>query len=136
VPEPGDSIDVFNAWHQHWVEYNVAALQAEGYTAVTQVGFFDATRGTYAVLDIVASFGGVPQFGMEIKTLAFDPGIGTPNIDALYTPNQQIVYPQIRAGTAIPVGANAANAGFVTDQPIGPPGFGIIDVVIGGRGLH
>jgi len=134
-PEPGDPIEVFNAWHQYWVEYNVAGLQADGYSVVTQVGFFNSGRTTYAVLDIVASRDGVPQFGMEIKTLPFDPGIANPNIDELYTRNQRIVYPDIRAGTAIPVGANAASVGFYTDRPIGR-GFGIIDVVVGGRGMH
>ncbi len=107
------------------------------YTVTTQVYFYDATRTTYAILDLVASSGGVPQFGMEIKTLAFDPGINVTSvdIDQLYTDRQSIVYPNIRAGTAIPFGGNASNAGFTLDLPIGRQ-FGIIDVIIPGRGMH
>ena len=72
---------------------------------------------------------------MEIKTLAFNPGLTAPNIDELYSDKQRIVYPQIRAGIAIPIGQNARNAGFYTGVPLGRP-FSIIDVVIPGRQMH
>ncbi len=135
LPQPGDFIDVFNAWHAYWVDINVATLQSLGYTVTTEVGFWDISHTTYSRLDIVASLDGVPVFGMEVKTLPFDPGISSADVDKLYTPNQQIVYPDIRSGLAIPVGDNAANAGFTINAPLVYP-FGILDVVVAGRGMH
>jgi hypothetical protein len=72
---------------------------------------------------------------MEIKTQPFDTSTGTPNFNELYSDNQKIVYPDIRAGSAIPFGGNAARAGFNTGSRLGV-GFSIIDVAVRGMGLH
>jgi hypothetical protein len=94
----------------------------------------DGNFGSHRVISIQAMI--LPSFARHaIFSLASDPGIAAPNVDKLYTPNQQIMYPDIRSGSAIPVGVNAANAGFTTDMPMIRP-LTIVDVIVTGRGMH
>lgn len=60
-PQSGDPVGVFNAWHQAWVDFQVAGLTAMGYDVYTQVYFYNSTVTVYAIMDIVASKDGVPH---------------------------------------------------------------------------
>lgn len=84
-------------------------------------------QGKTARFDIVASVGGRPVGVTEIKTVM---DFGAQGGDLLRR-NQPLVAEGIRNGGAVPIGANAAAAGFQTGVPIGKPlPFWVLPAVI------
>jgi hypothetical protein len=129
-PAPGASVNVFKAWHDYWTGYIAAGL--EGTAVVTsEVSFTGSTGSPTARLDLVVGDLGDPTYGIEVKTQPFLTS-AVINPWAYYSTNQSIVYPQIRNGSAIPVGDNASLAGFQTGVLLGTP-FPIHDVTVVGN---
>jgi hypothetical protein len=100
------TIQELRAAHEAAVAKGALELEAEGYK-VTRNVTFEGPNGERAIADAVISKDN------QYRVLDWKRG-GT----APLTPNQEIVYPAIERGEAIPVGQRAKDAGLIPGTPM------------------
>lgn len=116
-PRRDSAIRDHNAHHQRYVDDLSNQLRNDGYTVVNEVTFTDTSGNVISKADIVALRPGSLPKPDNIVTHEVKTG------DAGLSPSQQVVYPEIISGEAIPTGRKLDQLGLEPGVPLKEQGY-------------